>query len=78
MTLYKLWTEIAWGKGETASPSSAQWLDNRITFMLIHQNLSSALEIKTIALDKPEVFMLACLHRLSFNLMANSFENILV
>lgn len=46
--------------------------------MLIHQNLSSALEIKTIALEKPEVFMLTHLHRLSFNLMANRFENILV
>ena len=31
-----------------------------------------------IALGQAEVFMLASLHKLSFNLMANRFENLLV
>lgn len=59
------------------TPSSAQYLTNRIARMLIYPNLSSALEIKMIALGQPEVLMLAGLHRLSFNLMANRFENLL-
>lgn len=46
--------------------------------MLIYQNLSSDLGIKTTAVGQPEVFMLASLQRLSFNLMANRFENLLV
>lgn len=46
--------------------------------MLIYQNLSSALEIKVIPLGQTEVFMLASLHRLSFILVANRFENLLV
>lgn len=41
------------------TPSSAQYLTNRIARMLIYPNLSSALEIKMIALGQPEVLMLA-------------------